>query len=486
MEVEIQNQQQNLLQVNIVKNDEQTQYSCKICQLPLYEPVQCEICQNIYCYNCIIGYLFVNKNCPSNCSVNHLIKISRILQSTIEKSVIIQCNFCQIQNNPFQFKQHLIQIHQYQFQDPDFTKQLSIPPLQKMSESQKYQYLLEVNNLINIEEKGNEEIMFTMKCSICLKYLNEESSQCFSCENVWCTSCVKRFEKSKKDQCFNRCAPQNFIHIQKDFKEKYFNKYKIKCEECGEWLKVEDHTYHLKQYHSQQINQDPTLALYYLKYGRYYQQNGQYEKARQYFTQGLSYDYSNTSLWFNIALSLSKLGKYKESIINYREHLKIVEDPSIYYNIGVNQKRLENTQEAAESYKKAISLDANYYKAYNNLGCCLHDLGQLDEALEIFDQGIKINDNYCNVYDSKASVLFEKNEINEAFQLYQKAIDIDPDYYYPYLGRGRCYFQFGNYQQALLDVMVFIENEDKDQDLANNLVKQIQQKQLELLNQKIE
>ncbi|EAR92971.1 tetratricopeptide repeat protein (macronuclear) [Tetrahymena thermophila SB210] len=482
--MEIETKEQNLLEVKIVKNDEQSQYICKICSYPFNQPVQCEICENIYCYNCIIEYVFVNKKCPSQCSVIHLIKISRILLNTIQKSVLIQCNFCEIQINPFEFKQHLTSTHSYQFQEPDFKKQLSIPPLQKMTEIQKYQYLLEVDSLINIEEKGNEEIMFTMKCSICLKYLNEESSQCFSCENVWCTQCVRRFEKNKKDYCFNRCAPQNFIHIQKDFKEKYFNKYKVKCEECGGWFKVEDHTYHLKQYHSQQINQDPTLAVYYLKYGRYYQKDGQYEKANQYFAQGLSYDYSNTSLWFNRALSLSKIKKCKESIIYYREYLKIIEDPSIYYNIGINLKRLDYTQEAIETYKKAISIDASYYKAYNNLGCCLHDLGQLDEALEIFDQGIKINDSYCNVYDSKATVLFQKGQINEAFQLYQKAIDIDSNYYYPYLGRARCYFELGNYEQALLDVMIFIENEDKDLDLANNLVQKIKQKQLEIVSQK--
>ncbi|KAL4451130.1 hypothetical protein ABPG74_021452 [Tetrahymena malaccensis] len=482
--METERQIQNLQNLNIIKNEEQSQFICTICLYPLNEPVQCEICENMYCQNCITEYLFIHKTCPSQCTVNNIIKISRNLQNTIEKSVQIQCDFCQIQINPFQFKQHLIQTHNYKFQDPEYSKQLSIPPLQKMTEAQKQQYLLQVNNLINIEEKGNEEIMFTMKCSICLKYLNEESQQCFSCENVWCTSCVKRFEKTKKDQCFNRCAPQNFIHIQKDFKQKYFNKYKVKCEECGEWLKVEDHTYHLKQYHSQQINQDPTLAVYYLKYGRYYQQKEEYEKAKLYFTQGLSYDYSNTSLWFNRALCLSNLGKYKDSIINYREYLKITEDPSIYYNIGINQKRLNLTLDAIESYKKAISLDPNYYKAYNNLGCCLHDLGQLDEAIQIFDQGIQINDRYRNVYDSKATVLFEKNLINEAFQLYQKSIDIDPDYYYPYLGRGRCYFQFGNYEQALKDIMLFIQNEDKELDLANSLVKQIQQKQLEIQNQK--
>jgi tetratricopeptide (TPR) repeat protein len=51
-------------------------------------------------------------------------------------------------------------------------------------------------------------------------------------------------------------------------------------------------------------------------------------------------------------------------------------------------------EEAIQNFKKAIEINPNYDKAYNNLALALRQQGKLEEAIQNFRKAIEINPNY--------------------------------------------------------------------------------------------
>ena len=52
-------------------------------------------------------------------------------------------------------------------------------------------------------------------------------------------------------------------------------------------------------------------------------------------------------------------------------------------------------EEALVSYSKAISIDPNYYKTYNNMGLILKEQGRLEQAIEAYKEALSINPDYA-------------------------------------------------------------------------------------------
>ncbi|WP_299210352.1 tetratricopeptide repeat protein [uncultured Dokdonia sp.] len=81
----------------------------------------------------------------------------------------------------------------------------------------------------------------------------------------------------------------------------------------------------------------------------------------------------------NIYLEMNQLDKYKE--IMQEVIAKDPNNPELYYNLGVGEDKLGNTQAAIDYYKKAVSLNPKYAAAYNNIGALI-----LSEEKAIVDE----------------------------------------------------------------------------------------------------
>lgn len=92
-----------------------------------------------------------------------------------------------------------------------------------------------------------------------------------------------------------------------------------------------------------------------------------------------------------IGLSYEMLNNKLEAISNFEKSLELnPKSLSALVNLGNNYKDLKNYNKSEEFYKKLISIDANYLKAYGNYGNLLRMKNDYAGAIKQYQTGISI------------------------------------------------------------------------------------------------
>ena len=104
---------------------------------------------------------------------------------------------------------------------------------------------------------------------------------------------------------------------------------------------------------------------------------------------------------------------------------------TIYASMALCHQCVENYDQAAFFYKKAIDIKPDYLDAWVNLGSTLKKQGQLDEAKEAYTKAITINPDNIAAYYNMGNVLGEQGKLPEALQAYNKTISINPEFEKP-------------------------------------------------------
>jgi|TARA_Y100000294_G_scaffold178106_1_gene207566 Tfp pilus assembly protein PilF len=102
-----------------------------------------------------------------------------------------------------------------------------------------------------------------------------------------------------------------------------------------------------------------------------------------------------------------------------------------------------------EVYQKAIKVQPNYAKAYNNLGNVFKEIGEQKKAKNFYEKAINIQPNYANTHYNLGLILRELGENKKAITSYQKAIEINPDHTSSYNNLGNLFKELGEYKRAI-------------------------------------
>ncbi len=86
----------------------------------------------------------------------------------------------------------------------------------------------------------------------------------------------------------------------------------------------------------------------------------------------------------------------------------------IYRDMGIQQQNLNNIDEAAKFYRKAIEIDPTYAVAYNDLGVILESKGQLDDAEKNYMRATEVDPQYLSAYSNLALLYENKRELDKA------------------------------------------------------------------------
>ncbi|MEL7408761.1 MAG: tetratricopeptide repeat protein, partial [Cyanobacteria bacterium J06558_2] len=79
---------------------------------------------------------------------------------------------------------------------------------------------------------------------------------------------------------------------------------------------------------------------------------------------------------------------------------------------------------AIESYDRAIELNSDEYKTWNNRGISLDELGKYELAIESYDRAIELNPNDDLSYFNRAEPLFKLNLWQEGFGSLEKGLSL--------------------------------------------------------------
>jgi len=150
-----------------------------------------------------------------------------------------------------------------------------------------------------------------------------------------------------------------------------------------------------------------------------------------------------TSLNYNIAFALSKLGRFDESLDIYRNLLLADPRLSMKINNDIGQILVKQNKfdEAAVAFQKAVQFNAasdkkNIADIHYNLGYVLARLGRLEEATKSLNNAIEEYREELDKYPQSSAIhlglgsaLFENGDLKQAAIHFQQAVDLDPANY---------------------------------------------------------
>ncbi|MBI5430530.1 MAG: tetratricopeptide repeat protein [Nitrosomonadales bacterium] len=103
-------------------------------------------------------------------------------------------------------------------------------------------------------------------------------------------------------------------------------------------------------------------------------------------------------------------------------------DAEAHFNLGVVQKSLGLSADAAASYRRAIRLKPDYAEAHGNLGNVLYDLGQIKDAVVSYRRAVALKPNYAESHNNLGVALKDLGQFQGAEACYRRALEIRGDY----------------------------------------------------------
>ena len=148
-----------------------------------------------------------------------------------------------------------------------------------------------------------------------------------------------------------------------------------------------------------------------------YKSSGENEKANICFQKILKFDPEN-----KIALA----SILPESIPAESKQVNVGDDnikqAKMYFNSGNNNFQNDNVDAALKDYNKAIELNPDYYKAYNNRAILKSSkLKNDNEALKDFSKSIEINPNFADAYVGRGTSKYNLKDFEGACKDWNKA-----------------------------------------------------------------
>ena len=146
-------------------------------------------------------------------------------------------------------------------------------------------------------------------------------------------------------------------------------------------------------------------------------------------------------------------GQYAAAIRRY-EHV-IAKDPSFvraYDNLGLSYEALNQIDQAATQYRKAVELNRRLappdaWPALN-LGKLLRTRGDVDEAESMFREALRYNPGFAQAHYQLGVLLEQRGQIDPATAELMKAVELDPQYADPHYALMRIYQRLGRTADA--------------------------------------
>ncbi len=162
---------------------------------------------------------------------------------------------------------------------------------------------------------------------------------------------------------------------------------------------------------------------------------------------------------------------YKNAIKYYNQYLS--QNPKdgnwlIHNHLGWSYYFLGQYRKAVEEFNKAIKLTAYMkttpYGNFQGLGRCYQLLKMYKESIEAYDKYKKFKPTDPEPYNWNGWSYYSLMEFDKAIEEFENSIkyDVKKIFVNNYLGIGRCFYQKGNYQDALKNLLEYVKYKPND------------------------
>lgn len=200
------------------------------------------------------------------------------------------------------------------------------------------------------------------------------------------------------------------------------------------------------------VKKSPNKARVHENLAFAYFENGNYEKAIQYYSSAIDLKPDYTASLLQRGLCYSAIKKSKLALADYDKLLLI--DPQhvlAHNNRGTVYHALHEYDLALKSYDRAIELDPAYAVAYYNRGVVYALQGKNDLAIEDFNKTLKLNPNYIKAYHSRGIEYGNKKQYGLAIDDFDYVIHSNFKNGKVYFNRAITFQKMGNEKAAQAD-----------------------------------
>ncbi|MBO6087117.1 tetratricopeptide repeat protein [bacterium] len=119
-----------------------------------------------------------------------------------------------------------------------------------------------------------------------------------------------------------------------------------------------------------------------------------------------------------------------------------------------------------------LSIPENQRTAQNWLliGNILQDQGKSDEAVFMYKKAVSVNDEYYKAYYNLGNIYLSENKPNMAAEQYSKVVKLNPDYAYGHYNLACAYIKLGKYSKAKFELYNAIDLKSSEPDFYYNLI----------------
>jgi superkiller protein 3 len=171
---------------------------------------------------------------------------------------------------------------------------------------------------------------------------------------------------------------------------------------------------------------DNEKALYYNRLGIFYYNQGQTEKAVDFYRQALQSDGKNSIYYENLGLAYEQTYQYAEAEQAYLQAVDHATAKDLYYNrLGILYLKYDPAR-AQESFEEAIALNPNVALYYDNIAFLFEQQQQWDKAIVAYERAAALEPQNPLYHDRIGNVLVAADRPAEALPWYEKAMRLEP------------------------------------------------------------
>ncbi len=153
------------------------------------------------------------------------------------------------------------------------------------------------------------------------------------------------------------------------------------------------------------------------------------------------------------AMEYAQKGQGNEAIAEFTRAIQLnPENAKSYNNRGQIYSAMSNAELAMADFNKAIEVDPQLIMAYYNRGIIKEANGNINEALDDYSMAIQLGpENAHVIYNARGLAYAKKGNFIQCIQDCTKALDLNPGYLEAYNNRGLEYAAKGDLDEAISD-----------------------------------
>ena len=214
------------------------------------------------------------------------------------------------------------------------------------------------------------------------------------------------------------------------------------------------------------IELDKRNALAYNNRGFSYFHKGEFEKAMNDYDMALMLSPKLKIAEYNkqdLIKILKDDEKYSDLLKNAENSHK---DYKYYFNLGIQEANVGNTNEAMAAYNKVIELKPDFAPVYMFIGIIEFQKENYKKAYEYYSKTIDIDKNMVDAYFNRAQIVFatkteDEKELKSALEDLEKAIEFDDKFIDAHYSMAVIYKNMGDYKQAIKSLDKILEIDEQ-------------------------